>query len=176
MCPASLLPKNRGPRKAAFSLLEVLFAAAILVIVGGAVFTSMVRLQRHAANNRNYACAQIVLRNAIDQALGRGWSDPANPMGILAPTVTGSTSVYDTSSLGWKQWNPFSASDTADPNSVVPIYTDQLEPTRNVNGRLYRKIQRVRDNERLLWVTARIDYAYAGQDYSHQMSTVRSLD
>ena len=164
------------PRQAVFSLVEVMVAAMVLVIVGGAVFTSLVRLQRNAADNRNYACAQIVLRNAIDQALTRGWSEAATPNGILAPTIAGSTTVYNSGASGWSQWNPFSASDTVDPASVVPIYSDQMDDTRNVSGRLYRKVQRVKDSNRLLWVTMRVDYTYCGRPLTHQMATLRSLD
>lgn len=160
----------------AFTLIEVMCAAAILAIIGGGVFTSMVRLQRHASVNRNYACAQILLRNAADQALNRGWIDVTNPNGILAPTIPGSSASYDATSAGWSQWNPFTASDTTDPNSTVPVYTDQIDATRNVNGRLYRKVQRVQNNERLLWIGMRVDYLYAGKAYSQKSETVRALD
>ena len=45
-----------------------------------------------------------------------------------------------------------------------------------VNGRLFRKVQRVKDSDRLLWLTMRVDYTYAGKPFTHQMASLRSLD
>jgi prepilin-type N-terminal cleavage/methylation domain-containing protein len=163
-------------KNSAFSLLEVLIAAAVLVIVSSAVLTAFAMLQRNAADNRNYACAQIILQNAIDQSLTRGWDNLATPTGILAPTVPGSTSAYDASSSAWHQWDYYAATDSTAPAAVVTIYSDQLSPAHNVSGILYRDVQCVNGNNRLLWVTMRVDYTYAGRNHSQQMAAVRSFD
>jgi len=173
-----------------FSLVEVMVAVAILALIGGTVFMAMCRLHRNAADNRNYASAQIILRNAIDQALTRGWDDANYPDGILSPTNSDNTLPYDTdpgvkyeSGLlaylypgSWVQWNPFSASDTWSVADTVPIYSDQMDPSRNVTGRLYRKVQFVTGMNSLLWVTMRLDYTYDGKEHSQQMFTIRSAD
>lgn len=162
--------------RAGFSLVEVMVAATVLVIIGGTAFMALGRLHRNAAENRNYACAQIVLRNAIDQALTRGWNDAASPSGILAPTIAGSGGAYDSSTGGWTQWNPYSASDDSGPGALVPVYSDQMDPARNISGMLFRKVQYVTGTDSLLWVTLRLDYTYDSKACSNQMATVRALD
>ena len=171
---APAIPPFKG--RAGFSLVEVMVAATVLVIIGGTAFMALGRLHRNAADNRNYACAQIVLRNAIDQALTRGWNDAAAPSGIIAPTIPGSSAAYDSSASGWTQWNPYSASDETGPSAMVAVYSDQMDPARNISGILSRKVQYVTGTASLLWVTLRLDYAYDSKAYSHQMATVRALD
>lgn len=165
-----------GRLKSAFTFVEVMVAAAIITLLSGATVSALLRLQRNAADNRNDASAQIVLRNMLDQAMTRGWDDEANPGGILAPTVSGSSSDFDVSAGGWQQWDYFRAADTADPAAVVTIYSDQIDPARDVSGRVYRKVQRVKDNPHLLWITARIIYTYGSRTYSREFGGVRSLD
>ena len=165
---------RRGRR--GFSLVEVMVAVAILGMLGGTVFMAMCRLHRNAADNRNYASAQIILRNAVDQALTRGWEDSDYPNGIIAPTITDSTLPYDSSGSYWVQWNPFSEADTWNPAETVPIYSDQMDVSRNVSARLYRKVQFVTGTDYLLWVTMRLDYTYDGKAHSQQMVTLRASD
>ena len=151
-------------------------AVAILATLGGTVFMAMCRLHRNAADNRNYGSAQIILRNAIDQALTRGWDDAEYPTGIIAPTITDNTLPFDSSGGSWVQWNPFSEADTWNAAETVPIYSDQMDASRNVSGRLFRKVQFVTGTDYLLWVAMRLDYTYDGKAHSQQMVTVRSAD
>ena len=172
--PAYPLHPQRGRR--GFSLVEVMVAVAILGMLGGTVFMAMCRLHRNAADNRNYVSAQIILRNAIDQALTRGWDDADYPNGIIAPTITDNTVPYDSSAGSWVQWNPFSEADTWNAAETVPIYSDQVDASRNVSGRIYRKVQFVTGTDYLLWVTIRLDYTYDGKAHSQRMVTLRSAD
>ena len=176
--PVNISAHSLHPRRGrgGFSLVEVMVAVAILGMLGGTVFMAMCRLHRNAADNRNYASAQIILRNAIDQALTRGWDDSEYPDGIIAPTITDDSLPYDSSGNNWVQWNMFSESDTSSPAEMVPVYSDQMDPSRNVSGRLYRKVQFVTNSSDLLWVTMRLDYTYDGKAHSQQMVTVRSAD
>ncbi len=162
--------------RAGFSLVEVMVASTVLVIIGGTAFMALSRLHRNAAENRNYACAQIVLRNAIDEVLTRGWNNSAAPSGIIEPTIAGSGGAFDTGTTGWHQWNPYSASDDTSPSAQVPVYSDQMVPSRNINGKLFRKVQYVTGKNSLLWVTMRMDYTYDGRPYSTELATVRALD
>ncbi len=170
-CP---LHPRRG--RGGFSLVEVMVAVAILGMLGGTVFMAMCRLHRNAADNRNYASAQIILRNAVDQALTRGWDDSESPNGIIAPTVPGNTAPYDAGASYWNRWNPFSESDSWPSPTTVPVYSDQMDVSRNVSGRLYRKVQFVTGTDYLLWVTMRLDYTYDGKAHSQQMVTLRAAD
>jgi hypothetical protein len=74
------------------------------------------------------------------------------------------------------QWNPFSESDGTGPTADVPIYSDQMDPSRNISGKIFRKVQFVSGSSTLLWVTLRLDYTYGGKAYSQQLATVRSQD
>ncbi len=169
-------PLRPQGRRGGFSLVELMVAAAILAILSATIFTSLARLNRNAVDNRNYTNGLIILRNAIDQALTRGWNDSTPPSGILMPTITTGDGSFDATAAGWNQWNPYSEADDTSTMAAVPVYSDQMDPTKNVNGALYRKVQFVTGSTSVLWVAMRLDYTYDGKAYSQMLSTVRAMD
>jgi type II secretory pathway pseudopilin PulG len=157
-------------------LTEALVATAIISVVAAATFPAVNGLQRNAASSRNLSCARMALRSVTDQALTRGWNNASSPIGILAPTVSGTSSPYDATSGGWVEWDPYRSANADSTSLPVTIYSDQMNRDRNITGRLYRKVQYVTGSNRMLWVTFRMDYSYGGKNYSERMSTVRACD
>jgi type II secretory pathway pseudopilin PulG len=157
-------------------LVEALVGTAILTFISAAMFPALSALQRNSAVNRNDSCALIMLRNVTDQALTRGWSDPANPNGIIAPTVSGTSGAFDSSGGGWVEWDPYRSANATASSLPVTIYSDQMNRSRDVTGHLFRKVQCVTGTNSLLWVSFRLDYVYRAKSYSRQMCTVRASD
>jgi prepilin-type N-terminal cleavage/methylation domain-containing protein len=170
------LANHRPSRRAGVSLVEMMVATMVLAILGATIFTSLARLNRNAVDNRNYANGLIILRNAIDQALTRGWNESTPASGILLPTITTPDGSFDATSAGWNQWNPYSEADDTSAMATVPIFSDQMDPTKNVNGALYRKVQYVTGSTTMLWVAMQLNYNYDGKPYTQTLSTVRSMD
>jgi type II secretory pathway pseudopilin PulG len=100
---------------AGFSLVEVMIAAAVLVVGCTAVFAALTRVQRNAIVNRAHTNAYNILRNVMDQAMQRGWdtlestatpqlpsadprlkaeSDKPGPKDHLKPTIAGTNLAY----------------------------------------------------------------------------------
>jgi hypothetical protein len=165
-----------------------MMCAAVLVVAGAAVFSSMTRFQRNALANRAYTNAYHIIRNVMDQAMQRGWSDPNSPLGVLVPTVANAGTgpdgfdtdddITSTNSNGrpkWRRWNVYTSED--DVNATVPIYQDQEDENNEISARLYRKVQRAAGGTNgLLWITLRIEYTAAGRTFAEQLSASRALD
>jgi hypothetical protein len=65
---------------------------------------------------------------------------------------------------------------TAALSSEVPVFQDYNTPANNIPARIYRKVQTVQNDRTLLWVTFRIEYTFRGQNYAHNLSSLRALD
>ncbi len=161
--------------------MEVAVAAAFLVVCAVGVFSTLTRMQQSAITNRSLTNAHNLLRTVIEQALSRGWDNEAAPLDILAPTIAGDTLPYNSSSnVGdgtWKQWDVYRAIDAAvgtDP--LIPIYEDVSDVSKNVPARVFRKVQRVTGNSRLLWITFRIEYVLRGQLIGQEAWVTRAAD
>lgn len=181
--PPSIPDTHQKLRKncAAFSLVEVAVAAAFLMLCASGVFAMLTRMQQNAITNRAFTNADNLLRAATEQALCRGWDNEAMPLDILAPTVPGDSLPYDSgTNVGdgtWKQWDAYRAADAlagADP--TVPIYEDLTDASKNIPARIFRKVQRVTGQPRLLWVTFRIEYTLRGKLVNHDAWVTRAAD
>ncbi|MEK0447955.1 MAG: hypothetical protein RL088_223 [Verrucomicrobiota bacterium] len=168
-------------RRAGITIVEVAVAAAFLVVCAVGVFSTLTRMQQSAITNRSLTNAHNLLRTVIEQALSRGWDNEAAPLDILAPTIAGDTLPYNSSSnVGdgtWKQWDVYRAIDAAvgtDP--LIPIYEDVSDVSKNVPARVFRKVQRVTGNSRLLWITFRIEYVLRGQLIGQEAWVTRAAD
>jgi type II secretory pathway pseudopilin PulG len=105
----------RRRRRLAFSLIELSFAVAVILIGCTAVFSALTRVQRNAIVNRAHTNSFNILRNVLDQAMQHGWStleSPTNPQlpsadptleserlkpgpkEILKPTIAGTASAF----------------------------------------------------------------------------------
>ena len=138
-------------------------------------------MQQSAITNRALTNAHNLLRTVIEQALSRGWDNEAAPLDILAPTIAGDTEPYNSNSnVGdgtWKQWDVYRGVDAAagtDP--LVPIYEDVSDVAKNIPARVFRKVQRVTGNARLLWITFRIEYILRGQLVGQEAWVTRAAD
>jgi type II secretory pathway pseudopilin PulG len=176
------LRKNR--LQAAFSLVEVSVAAAVLMITSVGVFSSLTKMQQSAISNRALTNSDNILRSVIDQALSRGWDNDAAPLDILQPTIPGNVSPYfagsDVTNIRWKQWDYYRSEDASgtNPDPTIPIYEEVNDLTKSVPARLYRKSQYVAGTgtQKLLWITFRIEYTLRGQLVGHEAWVTRAAD
>ncbi len=166
---------------AAFSLVEVAVAAAFFMVCAAGVFAMLTKMQQNAIVNRALTNADNLLRAATEQALCRGWDNEATPLEILAPTIPGDSLPYDSGiNVGdgtWKQWDAYRAADAAagvDP--TIPVYEDLTDSSKNIPARIFRKVQRVTGQARLLWVTFRIEYTLRGRLVNHDAWVTRAAD
>jgi type II secretory pathway pseudopilin PulG len=168
-------------RAAGLTIVEAAVAAAFLVICSVGVFSTLTRMQQSAITNRALTNSHNLLRTVIEQALSRGWDNEAAPLDILEPTIAGDTLPYNgASNVGdgtWKRWDVYrgiDASTGTDP--IVPIYEDVADVSKNVPARVFRKVQRVTGNQRLLWITFRIEYMLRGQLVGQEAWVTRAAD
>lgn len=207
MSPATntqhLQPVRRRRRILAFSLIELSFAVAVILVGCTAVFSALTRVQRNAIINRAQTNSYNILRNVLDQAMQHGWDSletagvaNSGPKEILKPTISGTTSAFipnpgDPGSgvaknatvaadTNWKRWSMYNAADvTTIPNpdvTAAAVYEDYKNPEKNILGRIYRKVQYVQNDRTLVWITVRIEYNYRGVDYAHNLCGLRAAD
>lgn len=161
-------------RRGGFTLVEVMVAAAILVLVTGSVVTALTMVNRDAAANRNRTAGKLILQRAIDTALAVTWRDPAAPPRILTPTL-GAGVPFEGAS-GWVNHNLYTTADDLTGNATVPVYEDRDASQRDIVGKVYRKVQRAPGNDGLMLVSMRLDYRYRGKPVALEMSTERAVD
>lgn len=91
MSPATitqhLQPVRRPRRVFGFSLIELSFAVAVIVVGCTAVFSALTRVQRNAIINRAHTNSYNILRNVLDQAMQHGWQTLENPSNPQSPTA-----------------------------------------------------------------------------------------
>lgn len=164
----------------AFTLVEVMIAAAILAIMSASTLVAFNAIHRNAVDNRTYSNACAILHGAIETALAARWTDPAAPLGILLETGTDGI-----------QFDPYSGTDTPSPTQIFPAPTltegsywagDPIV-TGTVTRIVTRKSADVTDpNYGLLQVTMRIQYTIRldrtsrGHTITLEMRTVRADD
>ena len=86
----------RGRREQAFTLTEILVAAAILMLVGATAMYALTVTNKQAVASRVRAAAQSVVQNQIDQILTRGPYVPTNVPPDIPPVLkTGTTVTND---------------------------------------------------------------------------------
>lgn len=165
---------SRSSRRGGFTLVEVMVAAAILVLVTGSVVTALMMVNRDAAANRNRTAGKLILQRAIDTALVVTWRDPAVPPRILTPTLAAGAPFAGAG--GWVNHNLYTTADDLTGNATVAVYEDRDVSQRDIVGKVYRKVQRAPGNDGLMLVSMRLDYRYRGRSVSLEMSTERAVD
>jgi type II secretory pathway pseudopilin PulG len=129
-------------------------------------------------------------KSTAQDTLSNGRPKPG-PKDSLKPTIAGwdqayipnpSTAATVASDTNWKRWSMYNADNadlsnqTAALSSEVPVFQDYNTPANNIPARIYRKVQTVQNDRTLLWVTFRIEYTFRGQNYAHNLSSLRALD
>lgn len=103
-----------------------------------------------------------------------GWASAYIPNpGEAGSAVAAYTSVA--ADPNWKQWDMYSAQNATGTVSN-PIYQDYQTPANDITGRIYRKVQCVQNDRTLLWITFRIEYTIRGQNFAHNLSSLRAVD
>jgi prepilin-type N-terminal cleavage/methylation domain-containing protein len=158
----SPLGKRRSARqRAAFSLMEVVMALAVLGTLGAGCFLGFNSLNAFAVSSRLYTEAQTAAQNQIDLILSKEPFDP------------GSNKVPAVLTLGT----------TVTPN--VFIYTDPVSNTVLVRGTMTTTVTDMgttmsfvgtNNNLHLYRATVAVTYTFRNRNYNVTMDTIRTAD
>jgi type II secretory pathway pseudopilin PulG len=159
LSPSAMRMLQRQP--AGFTLVQVMIAAAIIVIVGLASVQALVLMNRKAATMRTLNNARAVVQRNIDTAMGVPFSSTFTPA-ILAVT-TSSGAVYDDDGGG---------------DFLVIIGLLRAGTSAWVKGTLTRTVlaESNADNADIRRVTFNLSYTYRGKAYTFAMTTLRTQD
>jgi type II secretory pathway pseudopilin PulG len=148
-------------RPAGFTLVQVMVAAAIIVMVGLGSVQALMLMNRKAATMRLMNNARAVVQRNIDTAMGVPFTSTSTPA-ILA-TTTSSGSVYD---------------DDAGGDNLVNIALLRAGTSAWIKGTLTRTVvaESNADNADIRRVTFSLSYTYRGKVYSFAMTTLRTQD
>jgi prepilin-type N-terminal cleavage/methylation domain-containing protein len=138
----------------AFTLVEVLAAAAVLGLAGAAFLWGLTMIQTHSTINRLYTQAQTLCQNQIDRVLTNG---PYNP--ALSQTPTELTNQTATVQISTAPGNPVSGTMTttvADTSLKYPAGTGT-----DLNIKQAKVV---------------VSYKFRGKDYLIEMNTMRAPD
>lgn len=143
-------PDQRG----AFTLVEVLAAAALLGLAGAAFLWGLTMIQTHSTINRLYTQAQTLCQNQIDRVLTNG---PYNPATGQTPTeLTNQTATVQISTA---PGNPVTGTMTTTVADTALKYPAGTGTDLNIKQ-----------------ATVVVSYKFRGKDYSIQMNTMRAPD
>lgn len=148
--PFRIQPDQRG----AFTLVEVLAAAALLGLAGAAFLWGLSMIQTHSTINRLYTQAQTLCQNQIDRVLTNG---PYNP--ALGQTPTELTNQTAAVQISTAPGNPVSGTMTttvADTSLKYPAGTGT-----DLNIKQAKVV---------------VSYTFRGKGYSVEMNTMRAPD
>jgi type II secretory pathway pseudopilin PulG len=142
-------------------LLEVMVAAAVLVMTAVGATHALLTANRLAAASRVLTGARAVVQRNIDTALTVTFSQASQPA-ILAITPAAGT-VYD---------------DDGGFDNTIQIAVQDNGGIVVATGTLTRIVMAVAnsDGADIRQVTFRLDYSYGGRNQSVSMSTMRSID
>jgi len=157
----------RTPKKAAFSILEVMVACGMLAVAAAAAVGTLTRMNYHASLARLQTGASTVAQERIDRVLEDGPFNPKKnqvPPFLAIPSGTTATQTVGTES-----------------NPTIPIYTDPDTNEVVVAGWLTSTITKTTQTYgpwemEMRYVDVTVNYKYRGKSYSIRMSTVRSPD
>jgi type II secretory pathway pseudopilin PulG len=148
--PLRIQPDQRG----AFTLVEVLAAAALLGLAGAAFLWGLTMIQTHSTINRLYTQAQTLCQNQIDRVLTNGPYNPA--LGQTPTELTNQTATVQVSSA---PGNPVSGTMTttvADTGLKYPASTGT-----DLNIKQAKVV---------------VNYTFRSKSYSIEMNTMRAPD
>ena len=153
-------PRPRAQGAGAFTLVQLMIAAAIIVVVGVSSISTMLTVNREAATMRMFSNARAIVQRNMDAALVAPFSATSAPP-ILATTGS-SGALYDEDGDG--------------------SYTENVVTTRSgnvlVTGTLNRTVvaESNSDSAPIFRITFQLNYTFRGRSYSYQMTSLRSQD
>ncbi len=124
---------RRLPYNAAFTIVEVMIAMAILAIAIGASILALTQMNKAAQASRLYTGAQAVAQNHLDDAFNADWNSlgavaPRAPLTIGTHYVIPNTNDGDSDGLiayyDQDEADPYSYSSTDPGSNLVPIYEE----------------------------------------------------
>ncbi len=153
-------PRPRVRRAGGFTLVQVMIAAAIMVVVGVSSISTLLTVNREAATARVYSNARAIVQRNMDAALVAPFSSTSTPA-ILATTGS-SGALYDEDGDG--------------------SYTENVVDTRSgnvlVTGTLNRTVvaEANSDSAPIFRITFQLNYTFRGRSYSYHMTSLRAQD
>jgi hypothetical protein len=142
-------------------LMEVMIAAAVLVMTTIGATQALLTANRLAAASRVLTGARAVVQRNIDTALTVTFTQSSQPA-ILAITPAAG-SVYDDDG-GFDNTIQIAAQDNGGVVIATGVLTRIVTAVANADGADIRQ------------VTFRVDYTYGGRSQSVSMTTMRSID
>lgn len=161
----STLPRrSKSLRFAAFTLAELMVAAALLSFGVVGSIQALLRLNHNATLSRLQTGASSIAQNRIDRILSDGPFKPiGNPPQIPASLTLGTTAIGTAA------------------NPVVPIYTNPATDVAEVEGWMTIELADASTvvNTRTVPIyraTVTVNYQFRGRDYAVQLNTARASD
>jgi prepilin-type N-terminal cleavage/methylation domain-containing protein len=151
---------RRRFRQRAFTLVELMIAAAVIVVSGVVGVQALALLDSKAAAMRIMNNARAVVQRNIDTAMGVPYSTSS------VPTILATTSA---SGAAW-------VDDGANGLENIVYLRDGVTPL--VQGTLTRTVlaEPNSENQALLRITFQLSYTYRKHSYSYSMTTLRAPD
>jgi type II secretory pathway pseudopilin PulG len=155
---SSTLPslRSQSDQRGAFTLVEVLAAAALLGLAGAAFLWGLTMIQTHSTINRLYTQAQTLCQNQIDRVLTNGPYNPALDQ-IPIELTTQTATVQISTAPG----NPVSG-------TMTTTVADTSPPLKYPAG--------TGTDLKIKQAKVVVTYKFRGKDYSIEMNTMRAPD
>ncbi|HEX8296896.1 MAG TPA: hypothetical protein VF593_11380 [Chthoniobacteraceae bacterium] len=143
------------------ALVQVVVAAAMVALCGGAGLRALIEINRKAAAMRILNNARAVVQRNIDTALGVPFSSSVTPPMLALTTAAGS--VYDDDGGG---------------DNLVNIVVPRNTANSYIRGTLTRTVlaETNSDGVDIRRITFTVSYIYGKKPYSFGMTTLRSFD
>jgi type II secretory pathway pseudopilin PulG len=143
----------------AFTLVEILITAGIIIVVGATAMYALSMINKYAASARVQAAGAAIVQHQIDQILTRGPYVPTNsPPDIPAILISGTTVTNNVPVF-------------VDPESGNVLVSGTLTTTIQDSGATYKSAPLY-----VLKAAVILNYTFAGKPFAIAMDTLRAPD